>query len=1123
QRPLVNRLMFRILPVDVPTTSDPEDGEIENISAAVTAFKQWANSATIKGKKNRAYMNIHVRRSYSCRLSINLSLRNWMSTSMISFANMKQKNNKKTKNAKHNTKKKDEKKVPSMQSKVVLTQPGVAWTKPAVFGSTQPHVGSTTVQLVLNQPHPGLNRPRCINPPRGLRFSRLKPTMRQPARCNVAVYVAGDVPVTRRDITLVVGCVEPCAGDNIPSSSDVTQNNDDIMSTLRRQDDSSLPVSNGDPMIRTNESPLMGSTCPYISTRARPNGMPDPVEWVTEGGFYQVKILCGRHWGLAFPVVCLWKSLFRGFHLQILILIYKVYQVLDSYKKKTYRFCGATRFTTGLQLGCAMTLSNLLTHACHARLYRKQDDEHDTKQGFHGHCDSKLAFHNRPLVVWGASSTVSLSLNALPQSSVALFTLYINTPSSILISVLAPLSVSSAVKLTHNFFDFIPSISARKLNGKMVIIKASYVAAILSCFLFLQADCGDYLVNISRPWADLDQNSWKYAGTFSAGLQEIGPPALPRNQRFSVCCDLFAPRQPCWGDDRRNQYRAWGYIHIAGRKFFNKAELGEIHQRLALVTNFKFSPSEVLCQQSVGILSFFSSLLNSPPSFPSQIPLQVIILYIYVSSKIAMRCHCPVANEPLITECIIKNLTQLTPSNTQPLFITILSCHTLPSTAQLHCPVKLRHDTCWSNILSSISLFSIPEFFFLGCWPLVCVIKIFIHRFFNLQEGMAGQAGILEPMLGELQLRRGLSKIIERSHLPRWERRSLCHIGEGLRGFEFFKKNSYIFLILHLKKNNQIKNILTYVVHFTLQKKTCSTACTSHVCICRFSWHSHCAVCTVTLHQSLVESILENGCSNNRSFMGLSACQLQAVEQVFFAVSFQINKEKNIEKYIYICFKPVKNHRRVVTDVKPLETKESLFKINKRLRNSRDPTPKWQKGWPATWKHVTRNYYIWKVHKGLDYDKNKKMNTALESCIYWSINLPHKKKKRGRPRAELQNHQRQNIHSLFLGCSVQRVVTRECFLLDSKKNTHLCRGFLQWNQRALNTHWRRTLSYLLSQFFFPQCPDPALLGDNSEYAKQISPENREAIYGSRNLTVVTPMGLSVPMVCWLSLKWLGFG
>ncbi|KNZ64017.1 hypothetical protein VP01_1075g5 [Puccinia sorghi] len=35
------------------------------------------------------------------------------------------------------------------------------------------------------------------------------------------------------------------------------------------EDDSSLPVSNtGNPMIRTNESPLMGSTCPYTSTQA---------------------------------------------------------------------------------------------------------------------------------------------------------------------------------------------------------------------------------------------------------------------------------------------------------------------------------------------------------------------------------------------------------------------------------------------------------------------------------------------------------------------------------------------------------------------------------------------------------------------------------------------------------------------------------------------------------------------------------------------------------------------------------------------------------------------------------------------------------------------------------------
>ncbi|KNZ46210.1 hypothetical protein VP01_746g2, partial [Puccinia sorghi] len=67
----------------------------------------------------------------------------------------------------------------------------------------------------------------------------------------------------------------------------------------------------------------------------------------------------------------------------------------------------------------------------------------------------------------------------------------------------------------------------------------------------------------------------------------------------------------------------------------------------------------------------------------------------------------------------------------------------------------------------------------------------------------------------------------------------------------------------------------------SLQKKTClqlsqAAIQTPHVCIGRFCG-------TVTVHQSSVESLLENGWSN-RSFLGLSACQLQAVEQVFFAV-----------------------------------------------------------------------------------------------------------------------------------------------------------------------------------------------------------------------------------------------
>ncbi|KNZ56430.1 hypothetical protein VP01_2404g4 [Puccinia sorghi] len=46
--------------------------------------------------------------------------------------------------------------------------------------------------------------------------------------------------------------------------------------------------------------------------------------------------------------------------------------------------------------------------------------------------------------------------------------------------------------------------------------------------------------------------------------------------------------------------------------------------------------------------------------------------------------------------------------------------------------------------------------------------------------------------------------------------------------------------------------------------------------------HSNCAVCTVTVHQSLVESILENGWSNNRSLLGDSACQMWSTGPIIF-------------------------------------------------------------------------------------------------------------------------------------------------------------------------------------------------------------------------------------------------
>ncbi|KNZ61719.1 hypothetical protein VP01_1367g5 [Puccinia sorghi] len=45
---------------------------------------------------------------------------------------------------------------------------------------------------------------------------------------------------------------------------------------------------------------------------------------------------------------------------------------------------------------------------------------------------------------------------------------------------------------------------------------------------------------------------------------------------------------------------------------------------------------------------------------------------------------------------------------------------------------------------------------------------------------------------------------------------------------------------------------------------------------------------TETVHHRLAESLLEKGCSNYRCFQGVCACQLQAVEQVLFAVQCEI-------------------------------------------------------------------------------------------------------------------------------------------------------------------------------------------------------------------------------------------
>ncbi|KNZ51426.1 hypothetical protein VP01_395g2 [Puccinia sorghi] len=79
-------------------------------------------------------------------------------------------------------------------------------------------------------------------------------------------------------------------------------------------------------------------------------------------------------------------------------------------------------------------------------------------------------------------------------------------------------------------------------------------------------------------------------------------------------------------------------------------------------------------------------------------------------------------------------------------------------------------------------------------------------------------------------------------------------------------------------------------VHHTAKKNFLS--CLQLTCsILQPSCHPNSTLFTVTVHQSLVKSLLKNGWSNNRSFLGVSASQLQAVEQVFF---FSANRLKGV-------------------------------------------------------------------------------------------------------------------------------------------------------------------------------------------------------------------------------------
>ncbi|KNZ59266.1 hypothetical protein VP01_1770g2 [Puccinia sorghi] len=70
-------------------------------------------------------------------------------------------------------------------------------------------------------------------------------------------------------------------------------------------------------------------------------------------------------------------------------------------------------------------------------------------------------------------------------------------------------------------------------------------------------------------------------------------------------------------------------------------------------------------------------------------------------------------------------------------------------------------------------------------------------------------------------------------------------------------------------------------------KKTGSTAC---------NILAHSAVCTVTVHQSLVESLLEKGGSNNRRFLGVSACQLQEATELNQFMSPHLPLQKKLDQ-----------------------------------------------------------------------------------------------------------------------------------------------------------------------------------------------------------------------------------
>ncbi|KNZ58620.1 hypothetical protein VP01_1893g1 [Puccinia sorghi] len=82
----------------------------------------------------------------------------------------------------------------------------------------------------------------------------------------------------------------------------------------------------------------------------------------------------------------------------------------------------------------------------------------------------------------------------------------------------------------------------------------------------------------------------------------------------------------------------------------------------------------------------------------------------------------------------------------------------------------------------------------------------------------------------------------------------------------------------------------------------------------------------------LVESCLENGWSNNRSFLGISSCQLQAFEQVFF---FMVISELSLA----FSIKKIEKSSLIDWDFSALHLSSNKLKINQNFKCAHNSVP----------------------------------------------------------------------------------------------------------------------------------------------------------------------------------------